>query len=105
MDIVNKVIPVLIAGLFFGAGLPALYAFGLRLLAGRTEYTADGKLVEADQPTIESPKITMFSDIEYTIEFDYENVSYCFYVYNNALPIEDVPTFLAGIVWPEATNP
>ena len=40
MDIVNKVIPVLIAGLFFGAGLPALYALGLRLLAGRTEYTA-----------------------------------------------------------------
>ena len=46
IDIVNKVIPVLIAGLFFGAGLPALYALGLRLLAGRTEYTADGKLVE-----------------------------------------------------------
>lgn len=72
-----------------------------------TQYSldADGKLVEADQPTIESPKITVLSDIEYTIEFDYENVSYCFYVYNNALPIEDVPTFLAGIVWPEATNP
>ena len=50
MDIVNKVIPVLIAGLFFGAGLPALYAFGLRLLAGRTEYTADGKLVEIEPP-------------------------------------------------------
>lgn len=39
IDIVNKVIPVLIAGLFFGAGLPALYALGLRMLAGRTEYT------------------------------------------------------------------
>ena len=50
MDIVNKVIPVLIAGLFFGAGLPALYALGLRLLAGRTEYTADGKLVEIEPP-------------------------------------------------------
>ena len=31
IDILNKVIPVLIAGLFFGAGLPALYALGLRL--------------------------------------------------------------------------
>ena len=48
IDILNKVIPVLIAGLFFGAGLPALYALGLRLLAGRTEYTADGKLVEIE---------------------------------------------------------
>ena len=50
IDIVNKVIPVLIAGLFFGAGLPALYALGLRMLAGRTEYTADGKLVELEPP-------------------------------------------------------
>ena len=44
IDILDKVIPVFIAGLFFGGGLPALYAMGLRLLAGRTEYTADGKL-------------------------------------------------------------
>ena len=50
IDILDKVIPVLIAGLFFGAGLPALYALGLRLLAGRTEYTADGKLVEIEPP-------------------------------------------------------
>ena len=50
IDIVNKVIPVLIAGLFFGAGLPALYALGLRMLAGRTEYTAGGKLVEIEPP-------------------------------------------------------
>lgn len=50
IDIVNKVIPVLIAGLFFGAGLPALYALGLRMLAGRTEYTADGKLAEIEPP-------------------------------------------------------
>ena len=50
MDIVNKVIPVLIAGLFFGAGLPALYALGLRMLAGRTRVHADGKLVEIEPP-------------------------------------------------------
>lgn len=72
-------------------------------VTANAEYSldADGKLVETEQPTIESPKITVLSDIEYTIEFDYENVSYCFYVYNNVLPIEDVPTFLAGIVWAE----
>ena len=50
IDIVNKVIPVLIAGLFFGAGLPALYALSLGMLAGRAEYTADGKLVEIEPP-------------------------------------------------------
>ena len=50
IDILDKVIPVFIAGLFFGAGLPALYAMGLRLLAGRTEYTADGQLVEIEPP-------------------------------------------------------
>lgn len=72
-------------------------------VAANAEYSldADGKLVESEQPTVESPKITVLSDIEYTIEFDYENVSYCFYVYDNVLPIEDVPTFLAGIVWAE----
>jgi len=32
LEIVNKIIPVLMAGLFFGAGLPALYALGLRLI-------------------------------------------------------------------------
>lgn len=50
LEIVNKIIPVLMAGLFFGAGLPALYALGLRLMAGRTEYTADGQLVEIEPP-------------------------------------------------------
>ena len=39
MDIVNKVIPVLIAGLFFGAGLPALYALGLRMPVSYTHLT------------------------------------------------------------------
>ena len=51
LDIVNKIIPVLMAGLFFGAGLPALYALGLRFVAGRTEYTADGQLVEIEPPS------------------------------------------------------
>ena len=73
-----------------------------------TQYSldADGKVVEAERPTIESPKISAFvGDIQYTIEFTHEDVDYIISVYNNALPLEDVPTFLAGIVWPEATNP
>lgn len=45
-DIFDKIIPVLMAGLVFGAGLPALYALGMRLLSGETEYTADGRLIE-----------------------------------------------------------
>ena len=31
--------------------MPALYAFGMRLLAGDTEYTADGKLIEIQPPS------------------------------------------------------
>ncbi|GAA1742174.1 hypothetical protein HF984_07650 [Rothia terrae] len=51
VDIIGKIIPVLLAGLFFGAGLPALYALGMRMLAGTTEYTADGRLVEIEGPS------------------------------------------------------
>lgn len=50
VEIFEKVIPVLLAGLFFGAGLPAFYAFGMRLLSGTTEYTADGSLIEIEPP-------------------------------------------------------
>lgn len=46
LEIFDKIVPVLLAGLFFGAGLPALYAVGMRFLSGRTEHTADGQLVE-----------------------------------------------------------
>lgn len=54
LELLEKIIPVIIAGLFFGAGLPALYAFGMRLLAGTTEYTADGKLIEIEPPSAAS---------------------------------------------------
>lgn len=47
-EIFDKIIPVLMAGLFFGAGMPALYALGMRLTAGTTEYTADGRLIEIE---------------------------------------------------------
>ncbi len=51
LEIFEKVIPVALAGLFFGAGLTALYAFGMRMLAGVTEYTADGRLIEVEPPS------------------------------------------------------
>lgn len=50
-ELFEKIVPVVLAGLFLGAGLPALYAFGMRLLAGDTEYTAYGKLIEIQPPS------------------------------------------------------
>ncbi len=49
-ELSEKVISVVLAGLVLGAGLPALYALGMRMLAGTTEYTADGRLVETEGP-------------------------------------------------------
>lgn len=37
---------VVATGLILGAGLPALFAFGMRLRAGTTEFRADGSLVQ-----------------------------------------------------------
>lgn len=48
VEIFGKVIPVALAGLVFGAGIPAFYALGMRMLAGPSEYTADGRLVEIE---------------------------------------------------------
>ncbi|MDO4917347.1 MAG: hypothetical protein Q3974_06990 [Rothia sp. (in: high G+C Gram-positive bacteria)] len=50
-DLTEKVISVLLAGIVFGAGLPAFYALGMRMLAGTTEYTADGRLIETKGPS------------------------------------------------------
>lgn len=50
-ELSEKIISVVLAGLVFGAGLPALYALGMRLLAGTTEYTADGRLIEIEGPS------------------------------------------------------
>lgn len=49
MDIVEAIGKVLIVGLIFGAGLPALFAVGLRLHAGSTsETTADGTVSQGN---------------------------------------------------------
>ncbi|WP_346845706.1 hypothetical protein [uncultured Rothia sp.] len=51
-ELSEKIISVVLAGLVFGAGLPALYAVGMRMLAGTTEYTADGRLIEVEGPSV-----------------------------------------------------
>ena len=71
----------------------------------RYSLDADGKVVEAERPTIESPEISVLSDNYYKIEYVHQSIDYSIRVYDNILPLEDVPTFLAGIVWPEAPNP
>ncbi|MFW0107719.1 hypothetical protein ACN08Z_01135 [Rothia sp. P7181] len=50
-EIAQRVVPVILTGLVFGAGIPAFYAIGLRMLAGTTEYTADGRLIEVEPPS------------------------------------------------------
>ncbi|MCH5643957.1 MULTISPECIES: hypothetical protein [unclassified Gordonia (in: high G+C Gram-positive bacteria)] len=43
MDIVESIVKVLVVGLIFGAGLPALFAIGLRIqAAGTADASADG---------------------------------------------------------------
>ncbi|MGC4961672.1 hypothetical protein ACPXCG_14460 [Gordonia sp. DT218] len=49
MDIVESIGKVLIVGLIFGAGLPALFAFGLRFHAeGASETNADGTVSQGN---------------------------------------------------------
>ncbi|ATD69714.1 MULTISPECIES: hypothetical protein [Gordonia] len=45
MDIVEAIGKVLIIGLLFGAGLPALFAFGLRCHEQGSDEVVDGSLV------------------------------------------------------------
>ncbi|WP_237189641.1 hypothetical protein [Rothia nasimurium] len=49
VEIFHKIYPVFLAGLFFGAGLPALYALGVRLLSGTTA-DGDGTVVTQVNP-------------------------------------------------------
>lgn len=51
LDLTQKVIPVLLAGLFFGAGLSSLYALGLRLLSVKTVDGDDAHTHTAKRPS------------------------------------------------------
>ncbi|MCT1367757.1 hypothetical protein [Kocuria sp. HSID16901] len=46
LHLLSNLIPVTIAGIILGAGLPALFAFGMRLTAGRTQVQEDGSVVQ-----------------------------------------------------------
>ena len=72
IELLEKIIPVILAGLFFGAGLPALYAFGMRLLSGTTEYTADGQLIEIEPPSTAS---RMAATVVFARQLDMVNLS------------------------------
>lgn len=49
VSLITHVWDILLIGLLFGAGLPTLFALGMRALAGRTEYRADGTLVQTQR--------------------------------------------------------
>lgn len=46
LSLISNIVPVTLAGLVLGAGMPALFALALRLSAGRTERRADGTVVQ-----------------------------------------------------------
>lgn len=49
IELLNHIWQIVVVGLFFGAGLPSLFALGMRALAGKTEYRADGRLVQTQR--------------------------------------------------------
>ena len=46
LSLIANLLPVTVAGLVLGAGLPALFALALRISAGRTEQRPDGTVVQ-----------------------------------------------------------
>jgi hypothetical protein len=46
LSLISNIIPVTLAGLILGAGMPALFALALRISAGRTERRPDGAVVQ-----------------------------------------------------------
>lgn len=50
LDIFHKIYPVFLAGLGFGAGLPILYALGVRLMSGRAVESPEGTVCA--EPTL-----------------------------------------------------
>lgn len=48
VDIFHKIYPVFLAGLVFGAGLPALYALAVRLMSGAAGETEEGAVLETE---------------------------------------------------------
>lgn len=51
LHLLTNLLPVTIAGLLLGAGLPALFAVGMRVSAGRTQVQEDGRVVQVRPPS------------------------------------------------------
>lgn len=60
VEIFHKIYPVFLAGLIFGAGLPTLYALGVRLLSGKTLETADGAVQAPVSPLAKGVAYLLF---------------------------------------------
>lgn len=46
LQLLSNLIPVTIAGIILGAGLPALFALGMRITSGQTQVQEDGSVVQ-----------------------------------------------------------
>ncbi|WP_129358286.1 MULTISPECIES: hypothetical protein [Micrococcaceae] len=51
LQLISNLVPVTIAGLILGAGLPALFAVGMRLSAGQTQHQEDGSVIQVRPPS------------------------------------------------------
>ncbi|MFI8596994.1 hypothetical protein ACIGDM_06745 [Rothia koreensis] len=51
LHLLSNLVPVTIAGLLLGAGLPALFALGMRVSAGQTQRTEDGGVIQVRPPS------------------------------------------------------
>lgn len=67
MDIVESIVKVLVVGLIFGAGLPALFAIGLRMqAAGTADGNADGTVSQGN-PALRALGYLVFALVAFVI--------------------------------------
>lgn len=56
--LISNLLPVTVAGLVLGAGIPALFALGMRISAGQTDPGEDGNLVQVRQASTGARMVT-----------------------------------------------
>ncbi|WP_237207655.1 hypothetical protein [Rothia nasimurium] len=61
VDIFHKIYPVFLAGLGFGAGLPILYALGVRLMSGTAVETPEGAVYTEPAPAARAAAYVLFA--------------------------------------------